>query len=307
MRLAQVLGGLATAFLCLALPAHAQLFRAYVSSTGSDANPCTLPAPCRLLPAALTAVADGGEIWMLDSANYNSGTVSINKSVSILAEPGAIGSVVASNGSAISISGAGVKVALTNLLVVPLNGTASSGVEMASGASLVIDKVTFSRLPVDGVFVSTAAQVRISNSSFVDIGNYGVYLTGNASGEISNVKMSRMGQFGVVASSASGTTKVAVTDSVVSGAANCGVYSFSSGGQSQVFLTRVVVTASSGGVCSQGGVAALVSLNQSAIHGNGTGVLFSDESAKVATFGNNAIAYNITNISGGTLTAVPLQ
>ena len=61
--------------------AQAQLFRAYLAADGLDSNPCTLPAPCRLLPAALAAVADGGEIWLLDSANYNTGTVSIAKSV----------------------------------------------------------------------------------------------------------------------------------------------------------------------------------------------------------------------------------
>jgi len=74
--------------------AHAQLFRAYLASDGNDGNPCTLYAPCRLLPAALNAVADGGEIWMLDSANYNTSTVVISKSVSILAVPGVVGSVV---------------------------------------------------------------------------------------------------------------------------------------------------------------------------------------------------------------------
>ena len=49
------------ATLLLSATAHAQLFRAYVASDGNDANPCTLPAPCRLLPAALGAVADGGK------------------------------------------------------------------------------------------------------------------------------------------------------------------------------------------------------------------------------------------------------
>jgi hypothetical protein len=78
-------------FLMSSVAVHAQSFRAYVASTGNDANPCTLGAPCRLLPAALAAVADGGEIWMLDSANFNTSTVNIAKSVTILAVPGAIG------------------------------------------------------------------------------------------------------------------------------------------------------------------------------------------------------------------------
>ena len=64
---------LAAAFLALlataTFPAHAQIFRAYLTLDGNDANPCRLQLPCRLFPAALTAVQSGGEIWMLDSAN----------------------------------------------------------------------------------------------------------------------------------------------------------------------------------------------------------------------------------------------
>src|SRR6516162_6974773 len=85
--------------LMLSAPADAQIFRAYVSSTGSDSNPCSLAARCRLLPAALTAVADGGEIWMLDSANYNTSTVTVTKSVTIRAIPGVMGSIVSTAGN----------------------------------------------------------------------------------------------------------------------------------------------------------------------------------------------------------------
>jgi hypothetical protein len=107
------------------------LFRAYLASDGNDANPCTLAAPCRLLPAALTAVASGGEIWMLDSANYNTATVTISKSVSILAVPGAVGSVVALAGPAILITAPSLTIALRNLVIVPLPGSgATDGVEM---------------------------------------------------------------------------------------------------------------------------------------------------------------------------------
>ncbi|HWD36582.1 MAG TPA: hypothetical protein VG840_10505, partial [Casimicrobiaceae bacterium] len=61
------------AVLALSATAHADagLFRSYLSLAGNDANPCTLQQPCRLLPAALAAVNAGGEIWMLDSANFN--------------------------------------------------------------------------------------------------------------------------------------------------------------------------------------------------------------------------------------------
>ncbi len=48
--------------LILSTSAHAQSFRAYLASNGNDANPCSLASPCRLLPAALAAIVDGGEI-----------------------------------------------------------------------------------------------------------------------------------------------------------------------------------------------------------------------------------------------------
>lgn len=75
------------ALLLASASTQAQLFRAYVSGSGNDANPCTLQSPCRLLPRALQAVADGGEIWMVGSANYNTSTVVVTKSVRILAIP----------------------------------------------------------------------------------------------------------------------------------------------------------------------------------------------------------------------------
>jgi hypothetical protein len=125
MSASKVLRGAIAVAAALLLPAaaHAQLFRSYLARGGNDANPCTLPDPCRLLPAALAAVADGGEVWMLDSANYNATTVNVAKSVTILAVPGALGSVVAASGPAISIATAGVKVALRNLVIVPLPGS----------------------------------------------------------------------------------------------------------------------------------------------------------------------------------------
>jgi len=116
----------ATLLLLATSTASAQLFRAYLSIDGVDTNPCTLPQPCRLLPAALAAVASGGEIWMLDSANYNAGPVNIDKSATILAVPGTLGSVVALGGNAIEISGASVNVTLRNLNIVPFPGNAGA-------------------------------------------------------------------------------------------------------------------------------------------------------------------------------------
>src|SRR3954471_8318293 len=110
---------LALCFFAAPLYSQAQLFRAYLSIKGLDTNPCTLQAPCRLLPAALSAVASGGEIWMLDSANFNTATGSVAKSVSIQAVPGQVASLVAQGSTAaMNISGSGIKVGLRNLVFV---------------------------------------------------------------------------------------------------------------------------------------------------------------------------------------------
>lgn len=124
--------------------AQAQLFRTYLSLSGLDTNACTLQAPCRLLPAALAAVKDGGEIWMLDSANFNSLPVTITKGVKILAIPGEMGSIVA-NGSApvdaITINAPNRDVTLRNLVILNIaNGL--NGVNILDAGAVHIEKTT---------------------------------------------------------------------------------------------------------------------------------------------------------------------
>jgi hypothetical protein len=166
--------------------ADAQLFRAYVSSSGNDANPCTLTAPCRLLPAALTAVQDSGEIWMLDSANYNTGTVTINKSVSILAVPGVVGSVVSTGGTdAIDIATVAVKVSLRNLVFAPL-GSPQYGINFSAGASLNVNDCVFNYLPV-GIATSATGTVNVRDT-IVRASTAGIIVFGPSQATIERVQ-----------------------------------------------------------------------------------------------------------------------
>jgi parallel beta-helix repeat protein len=205
--------------LCLSLSAQAQLFRAYVASTGSDANPCTLGAPCRLLPAALAAVTNGGEIWMLDSANYNGAPVNVTKSVTILAVPGVVGSVVATAGNAIDIGTAGVKVVLRNLVIVPLPGTGGSrGVSMTAGNSLTVEGCLLANLPGGGIVV-TGASVYISNSTVRDNGVNGLWLQSGARGTVTGSTFSGNTNSGIIVYglSAGTTTTLDIADSTIDG------------------------------------------------------------------------------------------
>jgi oligopeptide/dipeptide ABC transporter ATP-binding protein len=110
--------------------------------------PAPWPPLAGLLPAALAAVADGGQVWILDSANYNVAPVSITKSVTILAVPGAIGSLVATAGNAIDINTAGVKVVLRNLLIGPLPGGGGvDGIHMLAGSALTVENCVIGNMP----------------------------------------------------------------------------------------------------------------------------------------------------------------
>src|SRR5258708_6839602 len=76
-------------------PPSSPQMRTYVSGTGNDSNPCLASWPCQTFQAALALTVAGGEIFVLDSANY--GAVTINKAVSITSE-----------GAVAGVSGAGI-------------------------------------------------------------------------------------------------------------------------------------------------------------------------------------------------------
>lgn len=181
-RLTRVLFPLLTlVVLCAASSAYAGLFRAYLSAAGNDANPCTLQKPCRLLPAALVAVSDSGEIWMMDSANYNVSQVVVDKSVTILAVPGALGSLIATNGmNALFISASGVNITLRNLVIAPL-GLSNNGIEVIAPGELHVEGCTISGMAGSGIAVLAlgfATKVTITNTVLRGNSDKGFYAGG---------------------------------------------------------------------------------------------------------------------------------
>ena len=321
------------AALLLSAPAHALLFRAYLAPTGSDANPCTLPQPCRLLPAALTAVADGGEIWMLDSANYNSSSVNITKSVTILAVPGALGSVVAAGGNAIEIATAGVKVALRNLVIVPLvGGGGTSGINMTNGAALTVENCLIANLPETGIFVNTAASVRVTDTTIRDNGDTGLDLEGGARASVTRATISGNGNTGVyVFGSGANTTTADIANSTLD-ANLTGVYAWSihASGVVKVSVRDSQIARNSFGLYAQSNFGASVTFSASnnmianngsegmssyfagskmwasgnTVSDNGLGLY--NDSGLFESAGNNAVRNNGTNKTG-TITVVAME
>ena len=297
------------ATLLLSATAQAQLFRAYLASDGNDANACTLVAPCRLLPAALTAVADGGEIWMLDSANYNTATVTIGKSVSILAVPGALGSVVAIGGPAISITAAGLTIALRNLVIVPLPASgATFGVYMTGASALTIEGSLIASLPNDGVHVIGTGQVEIATTIIRNNAGYAVWLRNGASADISGTRVLNNGN-GILALSTTATTTTAtVSDTIISGGGQ-GVNAETTiaGGVTRLFVTRCTIQNTNAALISETSDVgtALVAVSGSMITNNNYSRYQFGTGSVVRTLGNNHLTDNTSAV--GVLTPASLQ
>src|SRR4051812_35357585 len=191
-RVARIASALLAALL-MSGAAQAQLFRAYLSVSGNDAGPCTVASPCRLLPAAVNAVAAYGEIWILDSANYNAGTVNITKSVSILAVPGAVGSFVASaGGPALTVTDASVN--LRNVVI--MNNALSwggDGVQVSNGfLDLAESQIS---APLSGI-TATNSTVHVHHSIFRE-SNSAIVSYGSSTVEVSSSHFSSLSNAGL--------------------------------------------------------------------------------------------------------------
>ena len=305
----RILRGLA-AMLLLSTSAQALLFRAYLAADGNDGNPCTLPQPCRLLPAALNAVANGGEIWMLDSANYNTGTVVIGKSVSILAVPGVIGSVVAAGGSAISIAAADLNVALRNVVVVPLPGAGgTNGVTMTGASNLVIEDSVFANLaPYTGVDAA-AGRVWVTNSTFRNM-QHAVLAREGAQADVAGSRFSRNHVSLYALSLTPANSSIAASDSVFAyDDTPIAAQSEAVGASTNINLTRCTIThASNAGIWVKAvaSSAAYVSFGYSMVSKNTAGYqkIGAGGNEAIYSFGNNQFIDNGT--SYGTLTTMGL-
>jgi hypothetical protein len=315
--------------LMLFLPtsAGAQLFRAYLSGTGNDANPCTLQLPCRLLPAAVAAVASGGEIWILDSANYNTSQVNISKSLTLLAVPGALGSLVAPGFLGISIQGAATRVTLRNLVVIPFPaGGGSIGVRMESaGGSLTIEDSLVSGMTVAGIAIAVAADLIVTNStvsanqSGISAGvgsrvsvtsssffgnNIGIFQSANAGGGTatldvtSSVLAGNLHGISVQSTSATGHVRVSVRDSMIANSTAGGqgiAVNSTAGGTVVAAVTGSSITGQGGGLFATG-TGKIVATDNLIVNNN---IGFSPLGGGVIqTTDDNVVRNNQTNVSG---------
>src|SRR6266508_5309235 len=157
--------------------------RTYVSGAGNDNNPCTATSPCRTFRAALTLTIAGGEIYVLNSADY--GAVTINKSVSITSE-GAVAGVLASSGVGITIAAGTSDVVNLRGLDVDGGNTGSVGIQFNSGQSLNIQKTVVRGFVNTGVNFAPngASTLYLGDTTLTNNRSSGILVTSSGSGTV---------------------------------------------------------------------------------------------------------------------------
>jgi len=289
----------------LASPAALAVQRVFVASFGNDsntANNCSFANPCRGFAAAMTMVDYGGEIVALDAAGY--GAVTIDRSVTITANPGFYAGISAATGDAITIATPSVQVVLRGLNI---NGIgAANGISMTDGSRLAIENCVISNFAVAGVLVNAPATVAIVNS-LIRENSYGALIQQHSASTISNTQFLGNLQVGLKLfnHTIAGTQSTAsVTDSVMSGG-QVGIHvAAAMGGMARMPVIRTTLSnLQTGALVSESGGMSLLTISNSMVTGNNYGFSMSGSQATVESLGNNTVRQN--NVDTDTpLTAV---
>jgi len=291
--------------------AHAQAFRAYVASYGSDANPCTVAAPCRLLPAALNMIASGGEVWMLDSANFNSATVNVTKNVAIQAIPGQVGSIVPFAAAPAMILAPGVVVSVRNVsMVTNATNPGTDAIQMTTGILSVENSIFQVGNGYSAVVVNGQGRASVHGAMFRG-GSYGIYATEGATVNVSSSKFVAIGAAGVYATATNAfTTQVTVRNCDFADNPYTSVWAYtnpaSASAAARITVTESSITGSDYAVVASldNAGSVIVSVGSSVISGNFYALYQRGTGAVTEVMGDNVVRNNTANTSG-TITTAP--
>lgn len=254
--------------------------RTFVSGLGNDNNPCTASQPCRTLNAALLLTAAGGEIYVLDSADY--GPVTINKALTI-ASDGAVAGVLATSGVGIAISAGSNDVVTLRGLNIDGGTTGNVGIQFNAGKALNVQKSVLRGFVNAGLYFapSGASTIFVSDTTATKNAGNGIIVTGSTGGTLNRVTATSNGA-GILASGIA--TKITISDTVSSN----NNYGLAATGAEVMVRNSTFSNNSVGISADQSG---MVRVGLSTITANATGWQASN-GAQVQSYGNNGVSGN---------------
>jgi hypothetical protein len=307
--------------LALSVVAQAQATRTWVSGVGDDLNPCSRTAPCKTYAGAISKTATNGEISTLDPGGF--GAVTITKSITIEGTQGqGYGSILNSGTTGVSIafdsfsavSPEGNKtVRLRNLNINGSGGSggnASSGlraIRISGGAASANSEVIVEDCVLDGSQAASpgrgiedlrsgGGKLWVMNTTIRNMSGTAIALA-PASGftrvdvTISNVRIFNA-LFGIAIGSGG---RAVVTNSVISGCTNAGLFAEGPLGASELHANSVVLN--NNGTAIQQNAGGTIRIGNSDITNSTT----NGTSGTVLSYGNNRAAGN-----AGTTTLTPI-
>jgi hypothetical protein len=277
-------------------PASATATRTFVSGVGSDANPCTLAAPCRSFAQALTQTSAGGEITILDPAGY--GAVTITKSVSIVNDGVGEAGVTASSGSGITVStGASDVVNLRGLTLVGASGS-SEGILFTGTGTLNIQNCVIRGFGGDGIGMlpGGSATFNITDTIVSNVGNNAVVIQSAGSGTVTGVwnRVQTIGSgsgFLVNGANSTGAVDVTIANGLASNnGAGVSTEGSPANANTQVMVVNSVVANNGTGIFEDGGNSTTY-LEKTTIAGNTIAINVTNSGA-LFSFGDNYVKGN---------------
>jgi hypothetical protein len=286
------------------------LIRTFVSSTGSDSNPCTTAAPCATFAAAYAAVAPNGIVSALDPGKY--GPVTISGPVTIdghgwaaITAPAATGNEVtaaitveAQPNDAVILSGLLMDGQASPRQPQDLGPPENVGIQFYSGLSLTVIDCDIRNMTGNGIVFlpasDTPTTLTVSRSRFVDNLVTGLGVDGAGAGAVTvSVDRSIFDHngwgFGIDADG-SGAVSATVTNSVASNNTNDGFSVQNNGSNATVTLTLTQSQASGNGTGLDALSAnATIYVGQSTISDNGAAFQMQDgaQDGAIISYGDN--------------------
>jgi len=223
-----------------AAPANAQAIRTFVSTAGSDSNPCSITQPCRHFSAAVAATAVGGEVDALDPGAYGSFTISHAITIegqgwSYLAPPAGGAAITINAGASdninirgVSLNGAGITGGTNGIVFnsgdsLTVTDCVVQNLQNAGGGSLTTGIGIFMR-PTSGAIRFVITNTTVSNNGFIGI--YYVPPSGSATatGVIDHVvATNNLSGIAIDNSSGGGSTTAAISNSIASNNTSAGI------------------------------------------------------------------------------------
>jgi Right handed beta helix region len=287
-----------TLVLSLSAQAAGSLTRTFVSSAGSDSNPCTVLAPCATFAVAYAATAANGIIAALDPGKY--GPLTITGPITINGNGwAAITAPAAGNGITINAQ-LGDAVTLTGLEIDGADA-GSIGIMFNSGKFLTVDNSVISDVTGAGIqfLPNAASELLVSNTVVANIGNTGIQVRPSGGDSSIHIKASLRGVvvynniYGIYVLSGGvsfATVDAKISDSEFDGSSSAAVVSQTSGGVPVAVMVSGSAVVHNATGCTAVSSGAVLRLTRSVLTGNTTS--WSVNGGSVLSYEDNSIDGN---------------